>query len=640
MITTIFGIFIAIFFLGLCIFVHELGHFLAAKWRGLHIIAFSIGFKKIWSYKKNGIEYRIGCIPCGGYVDLPQIDSTGEAKDEFGNPLPPAKPIDKIITAFAGPLFNIFFGILLSIIVWHVGVPQDTPKMRSITVEAIDDSSPEFKAGLRNNDKIIKVNGSKFFGTWSDFVRKIIFSIGDVTLTVQRNGKIINVTYRPIPNVQRTPNEKIAYPFFLPQIPLKYKIDPETAIAKAGMRDGDIIVKVNDTVVNDVSELQTALSFNRGEEINFTVNRNGELISLAPIKPIVKQQKIYRTGLTISDSLQALVTSVPQSKNKLELQVGDQILQADGNIIASEKILEDIILLKKGVPITLRVKRGDSIIDIQAIFPREKSKSKTTNKIEITYSYVFPIWIQQVLPDSPAERQGLKKYDRILTINGTEINSNNLYSDNVKQSQGKPLDLKIERDGKIIEKTLIPQTFNAYTTDDIGLKMILTTYPTPLQQFERVISMTYKSLRGIFSKESTLKPRHLSGPLGIINGIGVTFSHGGIMPVLALTVLITYSLAILNLMPIPVLDGGHIVLAIIEQVRQKPMSPKIIQPVFTVVVIFLISMMLYVSFYDIIRFKLGFSNHPPAISKKYAVANNIVQLKATPAPGRKNQKNQ
>ncbi|HRR06897.1 MAG TPA: site-2 protease family protein, partial [Victivallales bacterium] len=72
------GLFV-FFAVGLCIFIHELGHFLVAKWRGLHIIAFSIGFKKIWSYKYKGVDYRIGCIPFGGYVELPQIDSSGDA---------------------------------------------------------------------------------------------------------------------------------------------------------------------------------------------------------------------------------------------------------------------------------------------------------------------------------------------------------------------------------------------------------------------------------------------------------------------------------------------------------------------------------------------------------------------------------
>ena len=96
------------------------------------------------------------------------------------------------------------------------------------------------------------------------------------------------------------------------------------------------------------------------------------------------------------------------------------------------------------------------------------------------------------------------------------------------------------------------------------------------------------------------------------------------MPVLALIVLITYSLAILNIMPLPVLDGGHIVLALIEQVTGKPLSPKIIQPLFVVFVILLISMMLYVSFYDILRLK---PRSVDSITKEYCYLQQTQVLK-------------
>ena len=105
--------------LGFCIFSHELGHFLAGKLMGLHIDAFSIGFKKIWGKKINGIEYRIGWLPLGGYVELPQVDSAqDEIKAADGTVLPQAKPFDRLVTAFAGPFFNIIYGLLLGCLVW------------------------------------------------------------------------------------------------------------------------------------------------------------------------------------------------------------------------------------------------------------------------------------------------------------------------------------------------------------------------------------------------------------------------------------------------------------------------------------------------------------------------------------------
>src|SRR5947209_2542166 len=113
----------------LLIFVHELGHFLAARWRGLKIDRFAIWFgKPIWKTKINGVEYVLGTIPAGGYVSLPQMATmeTIEGKgDSSGKPLPPISALDKIIVAFAGPLFSFLLALAFAFIVWGVGRPMN-----------------------------------------------------------------------------------------------------------------------------------------------------------------------------------------------------------------------------------------------------------------------------------------------------------------------------------------------------------------------------------------------------------------------------------------------------------------------------------------------------------------------------------
>src|SRR5215472_4322313 len=111
----------------LLIFVHELGHFLAARWRGLKIDRFAIWFgKPIWKTKINGVEYALGTIPAGGYVSLPQMATmeTIEGKsDTSRQPLPPISALDKIIVAFAGPLFSFLLALAFAVIVMTVGRP-------------------------------------------------------------------------------------------------------------------------------------------------------------------------------------------------------------------------------------------------------------------------------------------------------------------------------------------------------------------------------------------------------------------------------------------------------------------------------------------------------------------------------------
>ena len=147
----------------------------------MHVDAFSIGFKAIWRKKYRGVEYRIGILPFGGYCDIPQIDATdAEPKAADGTVLPHAKPLDRIVTAAAGPLFNIISGFLVACVIWIWGMPQDTPKMRTIVVRTIDETGPEYAAGLRAGDRIVKLNGKRFFCTWANFTSSLLYTIGEV----------------------------------------------------------------------------------------------------------------------------------------------------------------------------------------------------------------------------------------------------------------------------------------------------------------------------------------------------------------------------------------------------------------------------------------------------------------------------
>src|ERR1700759_3188168 len=145
----------------LIIGVHELGHFLAARWRGLKVDRFAIWFgKPIWKKKINGVEYALGWIPAGGYVALPQM-ATMEAiegkSEDSGQPLPPISALDKIIVAFAGPLFSFLLAVVFACVVWKVGKPV-TQGDNSTTIGWVDPPGPAGMAGLRAGDKILKID--------------------------------------------------------------------------------------------------------------------------------------------------------------------------------------------------------------------------------------------------------------------------------------------------------------------------------------------------------------------------------------------------------------------------------------------------------------------------------------------------
>ena len=157
---------------GLAIFIHEFGHFLAARWMGLQVDAFAIGFgPALWKRTVNGVEYKIGCIPFGGYVALPQLDPSGMEKVQGGNgeasrdDLPDIAAWRRIVVAVAGPFGNMVLAVALALcIAWMPGVRTGALDTR---IGLVEEGTAAWEAGLRTGDRIESVNGHKV-STWTD----------------------------------------------------------------------------------------------------------------------------------------------------------------------------------------------------------------------------------------------------------------------------------------------------------------------------------------------------------------------------------------------------------------------------------------------------------------------------------------
>lgn len=522
----------AIFFLGMCVFVHELGHFLVAKWRGLHIIAFSLGFKKAWGKKINGVDYRIGWIPAGGYVDLPQIDTTDVAKDEDGNELPPAKPLDRLLTAAAGPVFNILFGLLLGCVVWYFGMPAETPRYESMVVESLIVDSPEYRAGLRPGDEIVKFNGENFNYTWNDLKKEIMLAIGEVTLTVNRNGETLEITYQPTPNPYVAPElrrENIAIPFFEPKVPLAVRPMEDSPAERAGIINGDELVSVNGIELKDFSQLAFFVAEHGANELTLAVKRGKEI----------------KTFTLVPEKL-ALNPAAP-----------------DGEWNSGFLIYDN---------------------------PEDKS-----------------VKVGFVVAGSPADKAGITEGDTIIDIDGQPVSGAVGLFEKIAGAGGVEHQLKIKRGGETFDVTVTPVKLGVY---GVGVQLGMLEYPSPFRQFAYVWEMSFRSLRNISislanklnltEQQSTVSARNLSGPLGIVSMMYKT-AHYSLITGIYFVVFVSFALAIFNLLPLPVLDGGHIFFAAIELIFRHPVPKWLVKNLSLIFIVLLFSAMALLTMLDVMR---------------------------------------
>jgi regulator of sigma E protease len=287
----------------LIIGVHELGHFLAARWRGLKVERFAIWFgKPIWKKKINGVEYALGTIPFGGYVSLPQM-ATMEAiegkTDEKAEQLPNVSPLDKIIVAFAGPLFSFLLAVVFAAIVWKVGKPTNEADNTTIVGWA-DVGGPAWKAGLRPGDAILEVDNKPvhhFSPTSADSVTwRIVTSAGtNIPIKYIRDQKE-NTVFAPLFHRETKWYERKALRQVLLRPAMRsiiYQVVTNSPAALAGLTNGDEIIALNGEKIFHpaaIFSLQDLWSNSPPQPVVLTVKRGTEqfdrtLLAVKPVQP-------------------------------------------------------------------------------------------------------------------------------------------------------------------------------------------------------------------------------------------------------------------------------------------------------------------------------------------------------------------
>ena len=313
------SIFMVVLFFGGSIFVHELGHFLAAKWRGLHIERFSIGFgPRLFGWKRNGIDYRVSLLPLGGYVALPQLADMRGIEGESSVDMKKMEPISyasKVIVAVAGAVFNVLFAFGLATFLFLTGQPTNE-RQNSVEIGYISQSlvnedgvsvpSPSSQAGLKEGDIVRSIDG-KPVENWTDIHQSIAISSGisedgrrKIDFEIERDGSVQQLTIFPIISQYLKTRQVGLGPGYTVIIT---KLADNSPATKSGILPRDTLIEIDGKPIRSIEFFRNAIADKAEIPISLVLKRGGENIetTVTPESVEIRKDGTRRTLIGISE---------------------------------------------------------------------------------------------------------------------------------------------------------------------------------------------------------------------------------------------------------------------------------------------------------------------------------------------------
>jgi regulator of sigma E protease len=284
--------------LGVLIFVHEAGHFLMARFLGVGVEKFSLGFgPRIFGKTVGRTDYRISAIPLGGYVKM-----VGEDPDSEIDPqdLPVSfthkNVYKRMLIVAAGPVFNLLLAVFIFFaFFWIVGIDDIRPLVKSVTKE-----SPAEQAGFRLEDRIVSINGEGI-QSWYDIKKAVTASSGaPLLLTVERDGELFDIRAAAEMKTGRDilGDEVKYYDLGISALPVIEAIIGEASkgfpAEKAGLKRGDRIIGINGVPVNSWAEMREEIAASGGNRLELKIQRDDQVFQVGLVPKLTVQKD--RTG--------------------------------------------------------------------------------------------------------------------------------------------------------------------------------------------------------------------------------------------------------------------------------------------------------------------------------------------------------
>ena len=309
---------------------------------------------------------------------------------------------------------------------------------------------------------------------------------------------------------------------------------------------------------------------------------------------------IFYEGKQVPEDMQTTVIGwvAPGSvADKIGIIPGDKIVSINSERIKDWQGLLEGIALSVENNLILEINRDDEII-------RKETILKPDPKIGIKRLGVLfkkTASVNKVIDNSPADIAGLLKGDKIVAVNNKKTYRFKSVIKAIRQNTGKKLKLTVVRNHETIDISIIPSIRNEKKYGTIGCEFVMPViliYPKPWEQFWHDLSLMGKTLSSLVTRRVPVKA--MSGPVGIVGLIGIS-AQMGFIPLISIIALISLNLGVINLLPIPVLDGGHILFTLIEVIRKKPLSFKTMARIQNVFITLLLTLFLYITYNDVLR---------------------------------------
>ncbi|HRW58141.1 MAG TPA: RIP metalloprotease RseP [Chlamydiales bacterium] len=639
MITTIFYFILAILALGILIFIHELGHYLMAKRQKMKVEIFSIGFgKPLYSWKVGEEKWQIAIIPFGGYVKILGMD---DADQKHPIQLDPESyfaksPFSRIKVAFAGPFVNLIFAFLIFIAIWFTGGRLKPYKEYSHLVGEIDNQSELYALGIREGDQILRYNGH-VYNEFKD-LQKAMVTKQDVH---QIQGNMINYydlkktafdfslnTYEHPKYVQGLKTIGVLEPaqYLIYNKTIQGQPNPileNTPMFNVGLHSGDQIVWVNGEFVFSLKQLSSVIN---EESVFCTIIRNKKIMH---VKAPLVQVRDLRITQTAYDDLDDWKFEKGIKTKVKDLFVFPFILKEGRYIGRSYQFVDERLESEIASYYSDRrqfftpFKNGDRIIAINGkrvfsssdileklqnknllmIVQNDANASKPISWKTIDTAYQESLYSKEVssIVRSIGTLKQIKStkhchlLDPIVPMKGKDFFK--LQGSNLAKYK-EEIDSIKDPEQKAKAMQYLAKEENRYMLG-IGLMDRKVRYnPSPIKLFYDSFKDIYEMLYNLVT--GGVSPKYLAGPVGIVQIVKHSWSLG-VKEALYWIALISLNLGIINLLPIPPLDGGHILFYGIEIIRKKPMQHKTMEKIILPFVILLILAFIFMTYHDVAR---------------------------------------